>query len=1549
MAGRLQWIHKGTPKKSPVEVNDNKARVLKGFIKDKNSALAVPFIENVVVLCHPQCRLLRFPDEEKRFVMTLADFCHAASDPVRYKAKFPDTPVGQLYRSRGPLPDRQKYERIFSNQSEGILERRMVLHGFEQTDTTSDYDHPKKIWTEFRAEHRENRGSKALLRKWNFQELAGGGTTSVERQTIGLRELRLNEMLRVQAPELHADLLEPVAPATIDDVTTNFVEAYRLPGSIERLAEYLSRQPNMALEERRALALSILARFAKLHMLGIAHRDITKKTLWVMEPARIILSSFAAARIPESQTVGVHRFELETGSIDLPEDDGAGERKSSSDPFSRDVFLLGTLVYEMLEGRELERVNRVPLFDAKLPLQLPALTQWYERAMDWEPSARFRSAVEALDSLNDCFVVESGPIVSESDFEAYRTEANPFTLPMKEQISSVGGKMVYLSECDGAKVLVKCWTTLKYDPKYGTRNLRLLGFLQQARALRQSGFDAAPDVLDFGIGQFGLILVTRWIEGSTLVTWLSTEHSARRRAVVALSLFNAVCRLHALGLSHGDLKVENIVVAKAGEGEDERAILLDVPDLSADGDEGLTVGSVPSALESASPQHRDLYAVTQICLGLLSDEFPNTRRDVQRALELGETLPPVELLAETLKGELTPQVDTTPTYLVMLRKRGRDVPSPQKLDSNNGEFSVGVIRDEFAGEQRFILTGVRQQLVIKFDLTRKIALHATLKEIGHQEFVSAYRRRSFALRAKIHVEWHDAADATALGEDLYELYLDSLPEGDTQETGWRRPAIDPYAEGVTRTGGLQSISTGELWRALASTDDMNGASITVRTGARQIPERSGSWLIPFDLDRGVLDFSEDERIELLERGYDPIDGGDRWYTVGIVAPDIGKDVIRVQQTSLRFGPKEGMSLFLRGALERSASERRVAAMNRVLAGGALIPRIVDYFDPTTELMPQRIEVGELGDLSEYELNEQQAEALRTAVSFGPISLLQGPPGTGKTKFIASFVNLVLSRGLANSVLLVSQSHEAVNNAMEKVVELSMKSGMSDTMVRIGLPSMVSPQLRHIQEDALRQRYRETFDADLKQRVRAVGYAMGLPQEYVRAAVEMHTSLGALLERIHHIERAQNNNEDGSEASSTHIQRLREVFVEVASARFGIQATSTDDLEAVLEAELADLATLHDSPSPAKCVRLGQISRLSTEFSQVLRNPRSNFTAFLTRSASVVAGTCVGIGKHALGIVDLAYDWVIVDEAARASPMELVVAMQAGKRVLMVGDHLQLPPSYPVAVEENAAQMLGISRGELRRMNNFQRTFSSNYGKAVGRTLLRQYRMASAINQVVSHCFYKDALEVGRDEPGPEYDDMPGYLAKQVVWVDTSDQARNAFHRSAGTHEGALENEAEAVAIVDIVRSIAKSGGFLRRVHEMDGAAHPPIGIIAMYAAQRDLVRRKLEQADWATDIRDLYSVGTVDSYQGKENRIIILSVVRNDTSRAIGFLSEPERINVAMSRAKDRLVVVSSSAMWQSHPRSPMHSVLEEIRKLAASGNAAFVFSQDLKRRVPHA
>lgn len=94
----------------------------------------------------------------------------------------------------------------------------------------------------------------------------------------------------------------------------------------------------MSEQDRRSLAKSILARFSKLHALGIAHRDITKRTLWVLEPSRVVLSTFAAARVPQAETVGVHRIELETGSIELPEDEGVATQARSVIPSPATCF-----------------------------------------------------------------------------------------------------------------------------------------------------------------------------------------------------------------------------------------------------------------------------------------------------------------------------------------------------------------------------------------------------------------------------------------------------------------------------------------------------------------------------------------------------------------------------------------------------------------------------------------------------------------------------------------------------------------------------------------------------------------------------------------------------------------------------------------------------------------------------------------------------------------------------------------------------------------------------------------------------------------------------------------------------------------------------------------------------------------------------------------------------------------------------------------------------------------------------------------------------------
>lgn len=1547
-----QWFHKGVAHRSPVLVNNNKVRILRQVLRDKEPRLVAPIVECLVVLCHPQSRLQRFPEEERKFVMTLHDFCETASDQAKYKVRFPDKPDWAAYPSANPLPDRKQYDRFFSLANPQVLQRRAVLHGFQQISTVPDYVHPRAIWTEYRAEHQEFRRSRALLRKWDFSSLAAGGTTAVERGTIGLREMRLNEALRAQSPELHTDLLEPIASATPDDVTTNFLEGYRLPDRIERLAELLSRRPDMAVDERVALAKSVLLRFAKLHTLGIAHRDITTRTLWVIEPARVALSTFAAARVPETRTVGVHRVELETGSIALPEDAGQQRSAEANAPFARDVFLLGVLIHELLEGRALEEVNSVPLFDDKQSLAFGALHPWYARALDWEPSVRYGTAAEALDAFNAFLAEELEPIVSEADIAAFATRASPLNLPQKQELSSTPGKSVYIAERDGIQVLVKCWPSLRYDSKHPTRNGRLLDFLHQARSLRQSAFDAAPEVLDFGVSPFGLMLVTRWEKGETLKDWLTEQPTARSRAEVALSLLNAVRRLHALGLTHGDLKDTNLVVALS-ENEPARAILLDVPDLNGDGDACMTVGVLPSHLETAAPQHRDLYVAVLLALSLLSaTEFPRSRYEAERASELTETAPPIDLLVETIQGELVPPTATSPSFVVSIKRRGREPSTSNELEGDNGSFPVGAKLSDDKKAITFFITGLRRQVIIKYDCQAGVVVDVFSKDIGHELYVVSAKRALFRLHASIQLERADSPDASALAEVLHSRFVATRhdDEGDHEAAAGAAPKRDPYVADGDNSLQIKEIPAGELWSALASTDELSAARVTTRAGARNAPDGQGEWLVPFELDEGVLDFSEDERIDLMERGTDPIQGTERWYTVGSVSPDIGKDVMRVFPGNTRFVPREGKTFYLRGAQERYASERRVAAMRRVLANGALIPAISNYFDPSVSVEPKRFELPELGSLAEYQLNHQQEEALLNCLSIGPVSLLQGPPGTGKTKFIASFVHLALSRRLAKNVLLVSQSHEAVNNALEKVAELAAANDMSVSMVRVGLPSMVSAPLRAIHEDSRRQLYRESFDAELKERVKAVGYSMGLPRGYVEVAVDAHTSLGTVLDRIAVLQRGDSAGElvEGGPPVAQ-IGRLKEVFCEIARAKFGMEVTPNDDLPKVMGAFLVSLEDANGSPSPEKCGRLTTVVRLSAEFSSVLRNPRSNFTSFLSRSASVVAGTCVGIGKHALGIVDHAYDWVIVDEAARASPMELVVAMQSGRRVLLVGDHLQLPPIYPVAVEEKTAQVLGISRAEFRRLNNFKRAFSSDYGKLVGRTLLLQYRMAESINRLVSTCFYEGALEVARHPPGDEYQSLPDYLQKQVVWIDTADQGRQAFHKEAGTHEGALVNEAEANAVVAVVRDIAKSPEFLLALRSKCRVDEVPIGIIAMYASQRDLIRRKLDQSDWASEIRDLYAVGTVDSYQGKENRIIIVSVVRNDTSRTVGFLADPERINVGLSRAKDRLVIVSSSTMWSSRPGTPLKRVLDELTVLVASSEALVVPSLHFKQEEVNA
>lgn len=106
-----------------------------------------------------------------------------------------------------------------------------------------------------------------------------------------------------------------------------------------------------------------------------------------------------------------------------------------------------------------------------------------------------------------------------------------------------------------------------------------------------------------------------------------------------------------------------------------------------------------------------------------------------------------------------------------------------------------------------------------------------------------------------------------------------------------------------------------------------------------------------------------------------------------------------------------------------------------------------------------------------------------------------------------------------------------------------------------------------------------------------------------------------------------------------------------------------------------------SVRPDEARKATALATVSRDMIDVLETERVNYEEFFARSRQLVTGTCVGIGQKHLGIAENQYDWVIIDEAARSIASELAIAMQSGKRVLLVGDHKQLPPLYSDAHKE----------------------------------------------------------------------------------------------------------------------------------------------------------------------------------------------------------------------------------------------------------------------------
>jgi len=262
--------------------------------------------------------------------------------------------------------------------------------------------------------------------------------------------------------------------------------------------------------------------------------------------------------------------------------------------------------------------------------------------------------------------------------------------------------------------------------------------------------------------------------------------------------------------------------------------------------------------------------------------------------------------------------------------------------------------------------------------------------------------------------------------------------------------------------------------------------------------------------------------------------------------------------------------------------------------------------------------------------------------------------------------------------------------------------------------------------------------------------------------------------------------------------------------------------------------------------------------------------------NLVAGTCNRLAIDSR-LRFKVFDWLILDEANKVRANEALALMPLAKRWVMIGDLKQLPP-----VMEEAASTFKIEQplDELVRDDSFYGWIWDKVPAGSRIMLPRQYRMREPIGRVVSDLFYEGKLV--HEAPHPRMP-LPWPFDRELVWVDTGaqDEYRDAQRSVANEFEVALCKD-----ITSIIR---------RRVRKSK------LAVIAMYASQVNRLVSALKGIVPPDDIE------SVDAFEGRESDAVILSLVRSNDRAAIGFLNDPNRVNVAISRAKKLLVIVGDS------------------------------------------
>jgi hypothetical protein len=316
------------------------------------------------------------------------------------------------------------------------------------------------------------------------------------------------------------------------------------------------------------------------------------------------------------------------------------------------------------------------------------------------------------------------------------------------------------------------------------------------------------------------------------------------------------------------------------------------------------------------------------------------------------------------------------------------------------------------------------------------------------------------------------------------------------------------------------------------------------------------------------------------------------------------------------------------------------------------------------------------------------------------------------------------------------------------------------------------------------------------------------------------------------------------------------------------------------------------------------------------------------NANVIGITCVQAGAYQFSRQYRNFDCVIVDEVSKATPPELLLPMLKGARIILVGDHKQLPPMIGPETLADLAAELNVPQGELEHLERslFKELFEAA-PPDLRVMLTEQYRMHPQIMGAINQ-FYGDQLACGLPEPDRQRAhgfNLPWLRPEHhLLWINTPAEGPFVEQKVGTTYL----NTGELDAILRLVKEL--DAAWAPEV----AAGHPPkeVGLITFYGAQvRELKTRLIDRAGSFKNLR--LRVGTVDRFQGMERPIIIVSLVRNNPNGVVGFARKPERVNVAFSRAQELLVIVGSRELFTERARDGEATAI--YRRVAEMAQAA--------------